>query len=168
MRTRLSLTLTLLSCASLSGASAVTPPVTPILQPGQAWVMQVGTPLPGWPAGGVVIPLGASRKVGAGSVKFTVPPRTDGAATVTDDLFYDPLDSDPEFIVGTRLTVRPGAAPVSVSCMVRTPHALVGRPQQGLLIRGDLFSREVVSSVLAYLQSGLQAGQPTCTLTRTR
>lgn len=98
--------------ASASGAltAAPVPPaatVTPILNPGQTWVMQADPARTGWPAAGVIMTLGPYRKVGAASVKFTLSARPQGAATATDDLYYDPLDSDPEFIAGTRLVTRP-------------------------------------------------------------
>jgi len=149
-------------------AAAAAPNVTPILNPGQTWVMQADPARTGWPAAGVIMTLGPYRKVGAASVKFTFPARPQGTATATDDLYYDQLDSDPEFIAGTRLLTRPGAAPLSVSCLVRTPHARVGEAQQGLLLTGNLFSREGAALAIRYLSGGSLGGQPTCTLNRTR
>ncbi len=155
------------SALTVAPATAA-PNVTPILNPGQTWVMQADPARTGWPAAGVIMTLGPYRKVGAASVKFTLPARPQGAATATDNLYYDPLDSDPEFIAGTRLVTRPGAAPLSVSCLVRTPHARVGEAQQGLLLTGNLFSREGAALAIRYLSGGSLGGQPTCTLTRTR
>ncbi|MDR6218035.1 hypothetical protein [Deinococcus soli (ex Cha et al. 2016)] len=143
-------------------------PVTPILNAGQTRVMQADPARSGWPAAGVVMTPGPYRKVGAASVKCTLPARLQGNTAVADDLFHDPLDSDQEFIAGTRLVTQPGAAPLSVSCLVRTPHARVGAAQQASLLVGNLFTREVAALATRYLNGGPIGGQPTCTLTRTR
>jgi len=161
-------TLLLASCAPTTTTPA-TPArfVTPILAQGQQWIMTL-TPQPFKDSlAPVTLTVGEPDFSEAGSVGFDLAAKFKADTYLGDAFYYDPLDSDPEFITATHilLTRLPRH---TYQCTVRMPHARLNEPQTG--VAGDIYSPETAQQFFTaqknYVDTGDLTNQPTCTLTR--
>ncbi len=130
--------------------------------------MTVKTPSTPLLAGEIKFALNEYERVGKASVGFKPAMQTVLNTVIGDSMYYDPVDSDPEFITAMRLikSIGSSAEPETYSCTVRTPHARLNEPQEGLFTVGS--PAKNLNVTLAYLNGGSLTGLPTCTLTRVK
>ena len=125
---------------------ASSPPIVdPIFAPGQVWQVT-------WPEGdtteATVPARNMSDRSGASYDEETEDPAT-GIKTITN-FRYDPVDSDPEFIVFTRFTVPKQSPPQSRICVVRTP----GKVALGQTLTGAA-AKVPNDAMEAYIKTGI-------------
>jgi len=95
---------------------------TPILAPGQVWTF-AADPIDGQAAVPNTLTVGSPKHYGTGSVGFSSEPVTQGSTlqeltTTVDGFYYDPLDSDREYIIATRGQIVSSVSTTQV-CVVR-------------------------------------------------
>ncbi|WP_019585721.1 hypothetical protein [Deinococcus apachensis] len=151
---------TLAACAPTATTAMI---ADPVFAQGQVWVM---TPK--------VADAGAPRTMTVGVRDFKVRNAASYDPTfirlndraMADLFFYDPADSDPEFIFAMRLTST-GSGDYE-ACLVREPGAV---PVGKLLTRAyakNLGDRKVFDLFDDYIDTGKMDGLASCTLTRTK
>lgn len=153
----LALTGTLASCAPTTTAPAV---VDPILAKGQVWVM-----LPSTDKRARTLMVGdrdLKERSGAayGPLIFE-----DKDQIIAHGFYYDPVDSDPDFIAATYITTAPSGQQTVETCFIRNPVPT----EQGKTLAGVFApSGELAKSApyRDYIITGNAQNLPTCLLTR--
>lgn len=151
---------TLAACAPTATTAIITDPV---FAQGQVWVMTPQVADAG-PARTMTVGVRDFKVRNAASYEPTYVRMNDRA--MADLFFYDPDDSDPEFIFAMRLTST-GSGDYE-ACLVREPGAVaIGKTLTGAYAK-NLGNRKVFDLFDDYIDTGKMDGLASCTLTRTK
>lgn len=123
--------------------------------------------------GRITLPLtllvGTPERLGS-SVAFKTSSRNVAASTTGDYFFYDPLDSEPEFVAAIQTKNVLGFS-MAYACVVRTPNAQLNVAQVGLYRQGispDTLFKDKDDAIEKYVTTGDLKDERTCTLARTK